>query len=265
MTIDNKPVFSDIQGIAPSAIIELFTLTFNHALHYNLWENNRTYELGDIVSSANSSKTIVFKCTTAGQSGNNEPSGFTSASNGSTISDNQVTWTAQNIDIYRFHAGTNLKEDIVNPEDADIIWNSQTYQRIPVTAEGFAYQKGQLPRPKLVVSNIEGTISAILLIVNKVTSGNDLMGATVTRIRTLARFLDAANFAPIGSNPPTNPFGTPDPDAEFPREIYTIDRKASENRDVVEFELAAAFDLVGVRAPKRQCTRSLFPSLGSFV
>ena len=86
------------------------------------------------------------------------------------------------------------------------------------------------------------------------------MGATVTRIRTLARFLDAANF-PGNSNP----FGTPDPDAEFPREIYTIDRKASENRDVVEFELAAAFDLVGVRAPKRQCTRDLFPSLGSFV
>ena len=254
MTIDNKPVFSDIQGIAPSAIIELFTLTFNHALHYNLWENNRTYELEDIVSSANSSKIIVFKCTTAGQSGNNEPSGFTSASNGSTISDNQVTWTAQNIDIYRFHAGTSLNAN------GEIQWNSQTYQRIPVTAEGFAYQKGQLPRPKLVVSNIQGTMSAILLIVNKVTSGNDLMGATVTRIRTLARFLDAANF-PGNSNP----FGTPDPDAEFPREIYTIDRKASENRDVVEFELAAAFDLVGVRAPKRQCTRDLFPSLGSFV
>tara|TARA_B100000424_G_scaffold218348_1_gene176666 strand:- start:69 stop:683 length:615 start_codon:yes stop_codon:yes gene_type:complete len=204
MTIDNKPVFSDIQGVAPSAIIELFELKLDNSLH------------------------------------------------GATTT-------------YRFHAGINLKEDIVNPEDADIIWNSQTYQRIPVTAEGFAYQKGQLPRPKLIVSNIQGTMSAILLLVNKVTSGNDLMGATVTRIRTLARFLDAANFAPIGSNPPANPFGTPDPDAEFPREIYTIDRKANENRDVVEFELAAAFDLVGVRAPKRQCTRELFPSLGSFV
>ena len=193
MTIDNKPVFSDIQGIAPSAIIELFELKLDNSLH------------------------------------------------GATTT-------------YRFHAGTSLNAN------GEIQWNSQTYQRIPVTAEGFAYQKGQLPRPKLVVSNIQGTISAILLLVNKVTSGNDLMGATVTRIRTLARFLDAANF-PGNSNP----FGTPDPDAEFPREIYTIDRKASENRDVVEFELAAAFDLVGVKAPKRQCTRDLFPSLGSFV
>ena len=50
-----------------------------------------------------------------------------------------------------------------------------------------------------------------------------------------------------------NPFGTPDPTAEFPREIYFVDRKSAENRNVVEFELASAFDMVGVRAPKRQC------------
>ena len=200
MTIDNKPVFSEIQGIAPSAIIELFTLELKEKLHYP--ENN--------------------------------PAGLDT--------------------VYRFHAGTSLNAN------GEIKWNNQTYQRIPVTAEGFAYQKGKLPRPKLVVSNIQGTISAILLLINETTRGNDLMGATVTRIRTLAKFLDAENFP---NN--TNPLGTPDPDAEFPREIYTIDRKASENREVVEFELAAAFDLVGVRAPKRQCTRDLFPSLGSFV
>ena len=152
--------------------------------------------------------------------------------------------------IYRFHAGSNLNSN------AEIVWAGNTYQRFPLIAEGFAYQRGQLPRPKLIVSNALGTITAILDLIKP----NDLTGATITRIRTLARFLDAANF-PGNSNP----FGTPDPDAEFPREIYTIDRKASENRDVVEFELAAAFDLIGVKAPKRQCTRSLFPSLGSFV
>ena len=43
-----------------------------------------------------------------------------------------------------------------------------------------------------------------------------------------------------------------------------MDRKATENREIVEFELAAVFDLAGVRAPKRQCTRSLFPSIGTF-
>ena len=130
---------------------------------------------------------------------------------------------------------------------------------MPIQAQGFAYQNGQLPRPTLTVSNAIGTISAILISVNNTTTGNDLTGATVTRIRTLARYLDAANF-PGGSNP----LGTPDPTAEFPQEIYKIDRKSAENREVVTFELAAVFDLAGVRAPKRQATRSIFPSIGTF-
>ena len=49
---------------------------------------------------------------------------------------------------------------------------------------------------------------------------------------------------------------------EFPQEIYIIDRKSAENRTVVSFELAAVFDMAGVRAPKRQCTRSEIPSIG---
>ena len=269
---------------------------------------------------------------------------------------------------------------------------------MPIQAEGFAFQKGQLPRPTLTISNALGTITAILLNVNQVTTGNDLTGATVTRIRTLARYLDAVNFPvtttsttttttiadpadaetvtytvtvhnpgsgnifringvnnpvitmkrgstyifdqsdatnsghPLAiksdaggaqtttvsgtagnagatvtyqpaypsapndlryyctvhgngmgntitmNNPNTttqdttttttqqlNPLGTPDPTAEFPKEIYKIDRKSSENRDAVQFELAAVFDLAGIRAPKRQCTRSVLPSIGNFI
>ena len=155
---------------------------------------------------------------------------------------------------YRFHNGTN------GTGNGDIIWQGNTYVRMPITAEGFAYQRGQIPRPTLTVSNALGTITAILLNVNSVTTGNDLTGATVTRIRTLARYLDSINF--IGD---VNPYGTPDPTAEFPQEIYKIDRKSAENRDVVTFELAAVFDLAGVRIPKRQCTRTEFPSIGTFI
>ena len=155
--------------------------------------------------------------------------------------------------VYRFHAGTSLKDN------GEIIWAGNSYQRFPIQAEGFAFKKGQLPRPTLTVSNALGTITAILLSVNTTTAGNDLTGATVTRIRTLARFLDAANFP---SN--VNPYGTPDPTAEFPQEIYKIDRKSAENREIVTFELAAVFDLAGVTAPKRQATRSIFPAIGTF-
>ena len=154
--------------------------------------------------------------------------------------------------VYRFHSGS-------NETNQNIVWAGNSYTRFPIVAEGFAFQRGQLPRPKIIVSNAFGTISAILQSVNTVTVGNDLTGATVTRIRTLARFIDNANFTG------NNPFGTPDPNAEFPREIYSVDRKATETREVVEFELAAVFDLAGVRVPKRQCTRDLFPAIGTFI
>ena len=156
--------------------------------------------------------------------------------------------------VYRFHAGSSLKDN------GEIVWAGNSYQRFPIQAEGFAFQRGQLPRPTLTVSNALGTITAILLSVNNTTTGNDLTGATVTRIRTLAKFLDAVNFP---SN--VNPYGTPDPTAEFPQEIYKIDRKSAENREVVQFELAAVFDLAGIRSPKRQCTRAEFPSIGTIA
>ena len=143
---------------------------------------------------------------------------------------------------YYFHAGVNATNS------GDIIWNGQAYLAFPIEATEFEYTgTGSLPRPKLRISNINGTITGIIL-----TLPNGLEGAKVTRIRTLARYIDGVNF-PGG----TNPLGTPDPTAEFPREIYYIDRKASENRDLIEFELAAAFDLVGVRAPKRQCVSNV--------
>ena len=201
MTIDTAPVFSDIQKVNPSSIIELFKLELKEGLNY--------------------------------ETGN---------------PDNVIT-------TYRFHAGSNL--------DAygDIVWNSETYQRFPVEASGFAFQRGQLPRPTITISNM-GTpsMSLALLAANRFTAGNDLTGAKVTRIRTMARFVDAANFSGA-----INPFGTPDPDAEFPREVYYIDRKSAENRQVVQFELAAIFDMAGIRAPKRQCTRDVFPSIGTFI
>lgn len=145
-------------------------------------------------------------------------------------------------EIVRFHAGANEKSTT-----GDVYWQGQPYQALPVQAEGFEYNgTGQLPRPTLRVSNLLGTISALLLGVNTITPGNDLTGAKVIRIRTLSRFLDPANFT--GN---VNPYGTP-ANEEMPREVYYIDRKSAENRELVEFELAAVFDLAGVRAPKRQ-------------
>ena len=141
--------------------------------------------------------------------------------------------------LYRFHSGTNSL-------NGNLTWAGNEYLAFALEAEGFEYiSNGQLPRPKIRVSNILGTITAIILT-------TPLEGSRVTRIRTMARYLDAVNF-PGG----VNPYGTPDPAAEWPREIYFIDRKSTETRNVVEFELAAAFDLQGVRSPKRQCISNI--------
>lgn len=146
--------------------------------------------------------------------------------------------------VYRFHAGINAKGT------GDVVWAGSTYLALPIEADGFSYSgNGQLPRPSIKVANVLGTITALLL-----TLPMGLEGAKVTRLRTHARYLDAVNFP--GN---VNPLGTPDPTAEYPREVYFIDRRKSESRDMVEFELAAAFDLAGVRAPKRQVIASICP------
>jgi len=185
-------VFSELQNISPSAIIELFELKLVQALH-------------------NSTQT------------------------------------------YYFHNGSNLN---LNRE---IVWNGNSYQRFPIQAEGFEYKGGQLPRPKLTISNATSFVSALLIEVNSFTPANDLTGAIFTRRRTNAKFLPHDNF--VGNNP----FGTPDETIEDKKQIFTVARKSAENRDIVQFELAAALDMANVKAPKRICTRADFPSIGTFV
>ena len=154
---------------------------------------------------------------------------------------------------YRFHAG-------VDDSNTNIIWQGNEYSKFPIKAEGFEYTgSGQLPRPTLTVSNVLNTITALMAQVNLVTTGNDLNGAKFTRIRTHAKFLDNANFTSG-----TNPYGTPS-NTEHPQEIYFIDRKISENREAVVFELVSKQVLDNLRIPRRQVTRKLFPAVGMFM
>ena len=61
-----------------------------------------------------------------------------------------------------------------------------------------------------------------------------------------------------------NPFGTPSSN-KFPDEIFFLDRKIIENRQVVQYELVSALDLANVRVPKRQITRKDFDGVGTFI
>jgi lambda family phage minor tail protein L len=143
-------------------------------------------------------------------------------------------------DLLRFHAGTNQLTQ-------DIVWQGETYVAFPIRATGFEFSgQGQSPRPKMLVSNVFGSITALVL------QYDDIVGAKVSRKRTLSKYLDAVNF-PGGVNL------TADPTAEFPTDVFYVDRKATESNDFVEFELAPAMDVTGVMLPRRQIVQNICP------
>lgn len=131
-------------------------------------------------------------------------------------------------DIFYFHAGT---DELLAP----IVWQGNTYQPWPVMAEGFEVStRGTLPRPTIRIANVTSLISAAVM------EFDDLVGAKVTRRRTFAQYLDGQP--------------TEDPDQHLDDDVYFIERKISENKAVVQFELASALDLEGVQLPFRVIT-----------
>ena len=237
---------------------------------FTAWAASTAFSVGDVRRATSVQPSgLVFRCKTAGTSAAIEPNPW-SIVRGSEIEDGTCVWeavsavgeelnklapsavielfeldgTASSIgvpSVYRFHAGVN--EQI----SGNIVWNGNTYQRYPVEATGFTYEGGgQLPRPTISISNVLSLGTTLVL------EYNDLVGATVTRIRTLKKYLDAVNFTSE-----TN--ATADPFAEFPREIFIVDRKVAENRAVVSFELSATFDVAGVKLPRRQIIQNICP------
>jgi lambda family phage minor tail protein L len=142
--------------------------------------------------------------------------------------------------ITRFHAG-------LNELQSSLVWDGDTYTPFPIEASGFELSgRGTLPQPKVRIANVTGLVGAL------VAELDDLVGATLTRKRTLVKYLDAVNFSG-GVNP------TADPTQAFPDEIWTVNRKAEENKIFIEFELAAAFDVAGVKLPRRQVVANVCP------
>lgn len=149
-----------------------------------------------------------------------------------------ITGIAQNY-MY-FHAGTNKLS-------TEVIWQGKTYIALPIETEGFsAGSIGSLPRPKVRLANINGAFSSTLA------QFNDLIGAKIVRKRTFVKYLDAVNFV-SGVNT------TADPNQHYPDDIWFIDQKILETRYVVEWELASAFDLIGVMLPSRQVIQNSCP------
>lgn len=117
-----------------------------------------------------------------------------------------------------------------------VYYQGNAYTSAPVQADGFEWNgRGALPQPRIRVGNVFGSVTSLLI------TYNDLVGATVTRLRTFAKHLDGQPEADSG--------------AHWPPEVYRVERKSGHNKMVVEWELSASIDQEGKMLPGRQCIR----------
>ena len=128
-----------------------------------------------------------------------------------------------------------IDEDLTSIQFRDTGGTIRTYTPIPIELEGFDVQSdGAIARPTMTVANIESTFKDAL-------GGlgfEDLIGKRITRRTTQEKYL-------VGNT------GDSTPPVEFPSVTYVIDRLASKSVMSVVFELAAPFDLAGIKLPRR--------------
>lgn len=137
--------------------------------------------------------------------------------------------TALGAGVYRF---TTTKTETA------LVFRGQSYPFAPVEISGFEISaQGSLPTPSVSVG-IVGTVFQGLVI-----QYDDLLGATLTRERTFARFLDNGS--------------TPDSNAVLAPDIYRIEQKTAHvPGETITWQLSAVLDQQGVQIPRRRFLRS---------
>jgi lambda family phage minor tail protein L len=118
-----------------------------------------------------------------------------------------------------------------------VSFGGNVYAPVPVESQGWEWSgQGPFPRPTITLANVNQIFGAAA------NAFDDLRGATLTRIRTFRRFLDDG--------------ADPDPEAVMPLDIYRVERKTSQTKVAITWELASVFDQEGVMLPRRQILQS---------
>lgn len=126
-----------------------------------------------------------------------------------------------------------------------IYWQGNEYAPYPYEATGFDFKSDQPPQPRIVVANIDRSITLLCAFFD------DMVGAKIIRHRTLGKFLDAENFG--GINP------TADPEEHLPDDVWYIERKQSENAQQVTFELSTGANFINAVIPARSILANVCP------
>lgn len=126
-----------------------------------------------------------------------------------------------------------------DPNAVPIKWRGIEYTPYPCEATGFEKAaQGSMPRPQFTFSNITGQLGALVA-----SAQFGMLGALVTRTRTLRKYLD--------DQPTANP------NAALPVDIWVVARKTQENAIQMQFDCATVLDLEGVQLPNRQVVAGL--------
>ena len=174
-------------------------------------------------------------------------------------------YNSANIDsplgILRFHNMTinfeNSSSNLNSPTLFNqIIWQGKRYVPFPILIEGFEMMaRGTLPKPKLTFTSqnqIESYDNFFIKIKNTVRSIGDIIGLEITRKRTFLKYLDAVNFKSKGGIINDDDFIIdPDRYAQLNPDIYYVDRKLKENKNVLQYELSSILDLENIKLPLR--------------
>ena len=136
---------------------------------------------------------------------------------------------------FRFHGSKNLKSNIV--------FKGKEYLFIPCEISNLEYSsEAKQNRPTLSIANINNYIS------NLIKDRKDLIGQRFYRKKILTKDLDDVNFG--GSN--KNTLGASSFSSFISVDTFVIQKKNSENKDKVEFQLANILDLDGQTVPSRK-------------
>lgn len=159
--------------------------------------------------------------------------------NAKIASDNQEFSPGQLVTLYELDmtslGGTTVYFVEATLSGAAVVFNGVTYTPIDCQTEGWEYNGQELPRPKFRIANTNQALMA------EIYAYDDLLGAVLTRRRTYSKYLDGQSEA--------------DPNAQFPLDIYVVERKTMQNKFYIEWELSAYMDFQGTRIPKRRILR----------
>ena len=162
--------------------------------------------------------------------------------------------------VFRFHNNLKLTQN-------SIFFQGKEYFAAPIYSSGFEVNsKGTAAKPKLQMTFSEEGVPLMRFFKDLMQDLEDMVGAKVYRLRTFSRFLDAKNFYkvdaagniqndsagnPIIVNPRVPRNFSPDANAQFPTDLFFIDRKSGQSKNSIEFELSSYIDFEQIKLPAR--------------